>query len=307
MRFKGLDLNLLVVLDALLAERNVSRAGSALHLSQSATSGALARLRAFFGDDLLVPQGRNMVPTAMGAALAPQVRNALLQIEGTIIARPGFDPETARRDIRIVASDYVMVTWLAPIVSALSREAPGLRFRISPPSSDPVEQLEAGAADLLLMPDKYLSDDHPSVRCFEDSYCVIACSDNPAIGTKLTEEAFYDLPHVDAVFPTIVPGYSDWFTRQSGRERRVEVQAGGFTAIPYFVIGSRRIALVHERLAKLYAANLPLRIFPAPVKIPRIVESLQWHRFAEEDESLRWVRGQILGHSAIGDIDTNDP
>jgi len=307
MRFKGLDLNLLVVLDALLAERNVSRAGNVLNLSQSATSGALARLREYFGDDLLVQQGRNMVPTAMGSALAPQVRNALLQIEGTIIARPGFDPATARRDFRIVASDYVMVTWLAPIVAALSRDAPGLRFRISPPSSDPVEQLEAGAADLLLMPEKYLSDDHPSVRCFEDTYCVIACADNPAIGEELSAEAFYALPHVDAVFPTIVPGYSDWFTRQSGRERRVEVQAGGFTAIPYFVIGSRRIALVHERLAKLYAAHLPLRVFPAPVEIPTIIESLQWHRFAEDDESLRWVRGQILGYSGIDEIDGSDP
>ncbi|WP_290771023.1 LysR family transcriptional regulator [Hoeflea sp.] len=307
MRFKGLDLNLLVVLDALLTTRNVSRAGEVLNLSQSATSGALARLRDYFGDTLLVQQGRGMVPTPLGAALAPQIRNALTQIEGTIIARPGFEPAIADREIRIIASDYVMVVWLAPVISAIAMEAPGLRFRIDPPTVDPEGQLDSGSADLLLMPGKYLAEQHPSAHCFDDEYCVIACERNPEIGSSISVEEFYAASHVDAAFPTVVPGYTDWFTRQSGQERQVGVLAGGFAALPYFVLGSRRIALVHKRLARIYAEHLPIRMLPAPFDIPKIEERLQWHRFADEDECLRWVRERILGHDAIDGIDNTDP
>lgn len=300
MRFKGLDLNLLVVLDALLATRNVSHAGTKLNLSQSATSGALARLREYFQDDLLMQKGRTMVPTDLGVALQRQVRSVLMQIEGTVIERPGFDPARAEREVKIIASDYVMITWLAPILADLSRRAPLLRFEVAGPAKDPIHALETGGADLLLMPEKYLADDHPSTRCFSDVYCVIAWDQNTQITEGLDLELFYRLGHVDAVFPTVVPGYSDWFMRQGGRDRRIEVRAGGFGTLPHFVVGTDRIAVVHQRLAQMYAAHMPLRILPSPVEIPNIVESLQWHRHAEENECLTWVRHQILGHNLAG-------
>jgi DNA-binding transcriptional LysR family regulator len=277
-----------------LATRNVSHAGERLHLSQSATSGALARLREYFDDDLLIQQGRAMVPTHLGAALQPQVRSALMQIEDTIIARPGFDPALEQREIRIIASDYVMVTWLAPVFARLAGTAPGLRFQVSLPTKDPIGALETGVADLLLMPEKYASNQHPSTACFEDTYCVIACLQNDKIGKTLDLDTFYDTPHVDAVFPTVEPVYSEWFMRQSGRERRIEIRAGGFTALPHFVIGTERIAVVHRRLAEQFAAHMPLQILDTPVEIPRIVESLQWHRRSEENECLSWVRSEIL-------------
>ena len=187
-----------------------------------------------------------------------------------------------------------MIIWLAPIFARLSKSAPGLRFEVASPTKDPIEALETGVADLLLMPEKYISDQHPSTPCFEDTYCVIACMQNWDIGETLDLDTFFDTPHVDAVFPTLAPGYSEWFMRQSGRERRIEVRAGGFTALPHFVIGTDRIAVVHRRLAKQFASHLPLRILEAPVEIPRIVESLQWHRHSEENECLAWVRSEIL-------------
>jgi len=304
MRFKGLDLNLLVVLDALLATRNVSHAGEKLNLSQSASSGALARLREYFNDELLVQKGRTMVPTDLAATLQPQVRSALMQIESSIIARPEFDPAKESRDIRIIASDYVMLTWLAPIVAELSRIAPMLRFHILPPNIDPEHALNTGAVDFLLMPDKYLSDSHPSSLCFEDSHCVISCAKNPKVGQTIDIDTFYNLGHVDAAFQTVVPGYSDWFLRRSGRERRIEVYAGGFSILPYFVIGTERIAVVHRRLAEQFAEHLPLRIVEAPIEIPKIVESLQWHRHAKDNECLTWVRAKILEGSSIDMADT---
>ena len=303
MRFKGLDLNLLVVLDALLATRNVSHAGERLNLSQSATSGALARLRAYFNDELLVQKGRTMVPTDLGMMLQPEVRGALMQIEGTIISRPGFDPMHEQRTIRIIASDYVAITWLAPVIANLEADAPGLRFEVASPLQDPVIELNTGAADLLLMPDKYLANDHPSAPCFEDSYCAIAWTENQFIGDTLDVTTFYQLGHVDTVFPTMSPGYSDWFMRQSGHERRIEARVGSFTALPHFVIGTNRIAVVHQRLANQFANHLPLRVLNIPIAIPKLVERLQWHRNANENECLTWVKDRILAGNGIDNAD----
>src|SRR5579883_2295229 len=107
MHFRNLDLNLLVALDALLAERNITQAGKRLHLTQSAMSGALARLREYFGDELLAQVGRKMVPTPLGKSLTEPVRNALHNIQATIATKTRFDPATSKRHFKFMMSDYV--------------------------------------------------------------------------------------------------------------------------------------------------------------------------------------------------------
>ena len=124
----GLDLNLLVALDALFAEKSVSRAGERLHLSQSATSGALARLREVFGDPLLVPVGRRMVMTPVAEALVEPVRNFLLQAEAILNNHPVFDPGSSTRKFRILMSDYVETVLLAEALPRIEQSAPGIRF-----------------------------------------------------------------------------------------------------------------------------------------------------------------------------------
>lgn len=294
MRFKGLDLNLLVALDVLLTERNVSRAADRLFLSQSATSGALARLRDYFGDELLVQVGRKMVLTPRAQALAAKVRAALMQIDGTIIQPPQFDPATVRRTIRIVASDYVIIAELAQAIRAIRAQAPGLTLIVNPPQDQPAQSLDQGEIDLLLMPEVYLSQDHPSEAYFEDTYVAVVWAGSTAHGATLTEDQFFAARHVTMQFAPRTPTYEAWFMKNRGEDRQAAVVAGSFAAVPFLIEGTDNVALLHRRLALRFAQMMPLRILPSPVPIPPLVEHLQWHGMTAGDECLTWVRQQIL-------------
>ena len=294
MRFKGLDLNLLVALDVLLTEQNVSRAADRLFLSQSATSGALARLRDYFGDELLVQVGRRMVLTARAQALAAKVRAALMQIDGTIIQAPVFDPATVKRTIRMVASDYVLIAELAAAVRVINALAPELTLVMNPPGDEPAEALERGEIDLLVMPEVYLSPEHPSEFYFDDDYVVAVWSGSALYGEAMTVEEFFAARHVTMQFAARTPSFETWFVKNRGEERKVAVVAGSFTAVPFLIEGTDNVALLHGRLARRFAAMMPLRILPSPVQIPPLVEHLQWHGMSAGDDCLTWVRQQIL-------------
>jgi len=121
MHFNGLDLNLLVALDVLLTERNITLASRRLHLSQSAASGALARLRDYFGDELLTQVGRRMVLTPLGESLAAPVRDILLRVETTVQTRPQFDPASARHHFKLLMSDYVATVLMTRAIGWLGR------------------------------------------------------------------------------------------------------------------------------------------------------------------------------------------
>ncbi len=297
MRFKGLDMNLLVALDCLLAEKNVSRAAEKLFLSQSATSGALTRLRDYFEDELLVQLGRNMVMTPRAIELLPAVRNVLLQVDGTIIKRPDFDPKTVRRDIRIIASDYMITVALAPALRRIQPLAPDLTFQLIPPRENPCERLERGEVEFVAMPDLYLSPNHPSLPLFSDTYRAVAWSGNDLVqGDTISIEDFLKMRHVAVNFNEKGPSFEEWFTQRFGAERVVEVSTSSYSSVPYLIIGTNRIALMHRRMAETFAAVLPLKLLVPPVDIPPIQETLQWHLFNDSDECLKWVRAQLLQH-----------
>ncbi|HWU61368.1 MAG TPA: LysR family transcriptional regulator [Ensifer sp.] len=299
MRFKGLDMNLLVALDCLLTEKNVSRAAERLCLSQSATSGALTRLREYFDDELLVQLGRNMVMTPRSAELLPAVRNILLQVEGTIIMRPDFDPTTARRDIRIIASDYMTTVALAPALRLIQPMAPDLNFHIFAPRENPRERLERGEVDFLAMPDLYLSPDHPSVPLFSDTYSAVVWAENDLVqGDTISIEDFLKMRHVAVNFNANGPSFEEWFTQRFGADRAVEVSTSSYSSVPYLIIGTQRIALMHRKMAETFAAVLPLKLLTPPVEVPPIQETLQWHLYNDSDKCLKWVRGQLVQHIA---------
>ena len=150
MRFGRLDLNLLVALDALLTERSVSLAADRLCLSQSATSSALGRLRDYFGDELLVLQGKRMHPTAFADELMPQVKASLRQLEAMLAKSPNFDPATSQRTFRIVTSDYVQASIIVPLVAELALEAPGIQLDCQLPNLTISEHLDEGSIDVVI-------------------------------------------------------------------------------------------------------------------------------------------------------------
>ncbi len=293
MRFKGLDLNLLVALDVLLREKNVSNAALKLNLSQSATSGALSRLRDYFDDELLVQVGRRMVLSPRALELSGKVRAALMQIDGTIIQSSSFDPASVERSVRVVASDYVTISVLRHAIGEISRKAPGLRIIIEPPPSVPNEAVERGEIDLLVMPEPYLSPDHPFEDFFSDGYVVVAWQGNEKYGQSISEAEYYAGRHITVQFERNRNSYEAAFMKKQGAERDVAVVAGSFGALPFMIVGTDYLALMHKSLADAYAKMLPLRLLPSPIAIPDLVECIQWHAHAQGDECLAWVRAQF--------------
>jgi len=290
MRFGRLDLNLLVALDALLTEKSVSLAADRLCLSQSATSSALGRLREYFGDDLLVVKGRNMILTTRAEELIEPVRAVLEQIRTTIAIAPAFDPATADRQVRFMASDYSTQVLLADALAELEHDAPNMRFEIQPMHESPVEALERGYIDLLLTIDYAISADHPSLILFQDDYVVVGWEGNPAMQGPMTRETYFDLGHVTARFGKArVPAFDDWFVRRQKQQRRVEVVAPTFLSLPGLIINTNRIGTVHRRLAEQIVKTMPLVMREIPFHFPPIREALQWHISNSNDRALRWV------------------
>lgn len=295
MRFGRLDLNLLVALDVLLEERNVSRAAARLNLSQSAMSGALARLREFFGDDLLVQIGRSMTPTPLAVSLEAPVRDILLRVQMTIEARPDFDPATAERTFRVIGSDYITEVLLALVMQRLRRQAPGIRLEITPPDELAIDKLNNGAADIMISPEQYLSRDHPSAVLFEEGYRCVVCRDNAKIGDTMSIEEYLAMGHVAVRFgKTRTPSFEQWFLDSYAIERRIEVVVSDFTSVPRFIVGTDLIGTMHGRLAALYCDVLPLRSIPAPIGFPVLKEMMQWHRHFDRDPALVWLRGVMM-------------
>lgn len=297
MHFRNLDLNLLVALDSLLLERNITQAGKRVNLSQSAMSSALARLREYFGDELLTQVGRRMVCTPLGESLVEPVRKILLQIQATVAAQPSFDPGTATRCFRLMMSDYVATVLMSKALPLIERLAPQVRIEVlCNDVSSPFDELDRADIDLLIMPQRYLRDAHPYDVLFQDEFTGVTWKENPLVAAdgSMTVEQYLALGHVTARFATARASTVDeWFVTQLGHERRVELVAMNFNSVFSSLVGTRRVATIHKRLARYYEQYLPIRLFEVPFELPCLAEAMQWHRHFNTDPGTLWLRGVL--------------
>jgi LysR family transcriptional regulator, nod-box dependent transcriptional activator len=298
MELSQFDLNLLVVLDALLAEKNVTHAGRRIHLSQPATSAALSRLRRSFQDQLLVPVGGKMVLTPLGQSLVKPVRNLLLQAQATVGTKTRFDPMESRRHFSVAASDYVVTVFLADALAGIQKQAPYVTFELVPTSERAVETLEAGNLDFMIAPEIFASKLHPKMALFEDTHTVIAWTKNSRVAATISLADYLDLGHVAIhVGEGAGPNFDEMYLRRLKYKRRAEVVTHSFDVVPHLVVGTDRIATIATRLAKKYAKLLPLKLIPFPVAVPPMIEVLQWHKYRDQDPAHMWLR-QALGAQA---------
>src|SRR5690606_21722497 len=295
MRFNGLDLNLLLALQVLLEERNVTRAARRLNISQPAMSAALARLRDYFQDDILVPQGRQMLPTVQAQALAEPVRRMLGELDQLLTSAAVFDPATSRRTFRIVASDYITASLIGPLLRQLTPAAPHVRLEIMLPCEEAAQLVVEGQADLVITPEDFMDPDHPAELLCEESQVVVGCRDNPALSAGvISTEDFERLGHVAVhVGSNRVPSFADRQLERMGSSRRVELTCGCFTVVPWLLCGTQRLAVMHERLALPMVERFPLAFAPLPFACPVMREMIQYHKARAADEGLRWLRAQL--------------
>lgn len=299
MRFNGLDLNLLLALQVLLEERNVTRAARRLNISQPAMSAALARLRDYFQDDLLVAQGRQMHPTAQAESLAGPVRQFLADLDALLASAAVFDPATTQRSFRVVASDYITASLLGPLIQRLATTAPRIRLEIMLPCEEAAQLVMEGQADLTITPEDFLDPDQPAELLCEERQVVVAWSGHPSLQGELSALQFESLGHVAVhVGSNRVPSFADRQLERSGSRRRVDVTCGCFTVVPWLIVGTPRLAVMHERLARQMTARFPLAVHPLPFEFPVMREMIQYHRAREGDAGLAWLRAELKAEVA---------
>lgn len=294
MRFNRFDLNLLVVLDALLTELSITKAGEKVFLSQSATSGALSRLREYFNDPILTQVGRKMMLTPLGESLVIPVRESLMQVQSTLESRPNIDISQSERHISIIMSDAPNIIIFSKAVKEASKIAPNITFETVPLPYEPLDELEQGNVDFILLPDKFLAENHPSIELLEENFVVICWDQHNELTDTISREQYKNLGHVMTKFgPRANPGLDAWVTSRSGVERRSEVIVNTFSAVPAFIVGTQRIATVHRRLAKLWASYLPIKILEEPFDIPNFSWCIQWHEIQNTDPVITWF-GELM-------------
>ncbi|MEU2064763.1 LysR family transcriptional regulator [Streptomyces sp. NPDC013455] len=289
MNLARLDLNLVVALHALLKERNVTRAGQRIGLSQPAMSAALARLRRHFDDDLLARVGGHYELTALAQVLLDRTSTAYDVLERLFASQADFDPATESREFKLVASDYAVAVFGTELARVVHQEAPGIRLRFTQTSPTVVDDTATllSATDGLLMPHGVISG-FPATDLYQDRWVFLVADDHPGVPDRLTRQDLARLPWV-----TYQRTYDAPAVRQLGMlgiEPRVEVSVDSFQLLPLLVAGTRRIALVQARLAHLLMPIAPVRVLEPPYEAVPVQEAMWWHPVHTHDASHIWLR-----------------
>lgn len=306
MRLHKLDLNALLVFDALMEHRSVTRAARSLHLGQPALSAALARLREHYGDALLVRSGGAMVPSSLASSLAGPVRELLRQAEGIAHARANFDPAVARRRFTISVSDYTSSVLMPQAMALLAGEAPGvhLTLRVTPAPDSPdlsptVEALDRRQYDFSVVPRGTHSPRHRAEVLVVDDYRCIARVDHPVVRTRLSLKQYATLQHtvVELSDGRGAAMLDEQALVRAGVSRRVGPVVERFGMLGEVVARTDCIATLPARMAALLASRLPLRVLAPPVALPPLTELVQWKPAHDADAGMSWLR-QLLQRAA---------
>jgi DNA-binding transcriptional LysR family regulator len=290
-----IDLNLLVTLQALLEERNVTRAAQRLHLTQPSVSVRLAKLRRIFRDPLLVAGPRGMLPTTRALELLEPLRTTLNGLTRLLNSDEAFDPQNAQITWHISCADYAEQAILLPLLTELRKLAPATRIAIHPISHTEVAKLtESGIVDLALMARDFAP---PSLRnkvLFKERYVFVARKEHPVFKQPLTLARFCELDHV-LVSPDGggFVGPTDLALRKLGRERQVTVSVPHFLFVPQLLRTSDLVSVLPERL--LTHGTHDLRVADPPLTIAGYEMVMVWHERSHLDPAHRWLRDTIHG------------
>ena len=295
-----IDLNLLVVFDALMRERHVGRAAEQLCLSQSATSHALGRLRSLLGDPLFTRHPRGVEPTSRACGLAAPIGDVLAGVRAIVRAETPFDPERLHRTFRIAAHDLTVLMVLAPLMSKLHTIAPSVNVRaLAINHATVIDDLDRGKLDFALgalgdMPQRI-----QKIPVFSDSFIGIARKDHPKLENgRMSLDMFVGLPHALVSWSGDVDGRVDRVLATLGLRRRVALTVTSFLALP-FVIGSSDIISVLPRLAAVRMAETAgLSLFPLPIEVEPFTSYIIGMRKISSQPDVAWFSNVMLAAGA---------
>ncbi len=301
MQLNRFDLNLLIALDALLHEKNVTRAAERVFVSQPAMSAALQKLRDYFDDSLLVRVGRDMELTPRGLSLVEPVREALLRIQATLGAQPSFDPKTVKRTFTVIVTDEAVPRIVPAVLRRVAREAPGIQCHLEQVSHTSLTRLEYGDADLCLCLDilrffgiRSYPDTLRAVELRPVHWVGAVCRDHPTLGEELTLEQYQSLPHVFARPNGHTAPVEELVRRLLNMDIDVRATGQSLLELPFMLPGTPLVATLPERVARLVAPVVPLKTLALPFDLLESHEVLLWHKRNEPDPGHAWLRDLFI-------------
>lgn len=300
MDFHGVDLNLLVAFNALMSERNVTRAATQVGVSQPAMSAALSRLRILLGDPLFQRSSTGLIPTPRARDLALPVEEALRQIELAMISQPVFQPETASVTFKLGLQDYPTLVLLPPLIAALERSMPGVTLNVIAfnDRNAAVDLLDAGEIDAAIGVSPTDTDARIRTRpLLRDEFVTIVSRDNLAARRPMDLNSYLELQHVLVSPEGQMHGLVDQTLAQQGNKRKLALTLPQLFAVPAVIARTNWVATILKRAALQSQASHRLMLFPPPIALPEIVFHLIWHRRSDNNPAQLWFRGFIEKHS----------
>ncbi|HYM31388.1 MAG TPA: LysR family transcriptional regulator [Candidatus Cybelea sp.] len=290
----AVDLNLLPVFEALIAERSVTRAAARLGLTQPAASHALARLRALLGDPLLVRAAGGMQPTPRALALAPKIAEVLFDVRGALGPAAVFEPARSRRRFVLAMSDYAAFTLGPALLSRLRAEAPGASLVIRHASRAlGFAMLESGEAELIVGTFPHPPAWQHGETLAEDALVCAMRRGHPAARRRFDLPAYLAAEHLNVSLRGESSGNVDDTLASLGHRRRVVATVGHFLVAPSLVAASDLIATEPMRVMRPFAREFGLVLRPPPFAVPKFTLTQMWHRRMAEDDGHRWLRERV--------------
>jgi DNA-binding transcriptional LysR family regulator len=306
MNLSGIDLNRLLVLHAVLSERSVTRAAAVLHVTPSAISNALARLRTTFNDPLLVRSGRGLVLTPRAAALAPALAGAVAALARVVEEPARFDAVRSTRTFTLACSDAEQISEVPRIATAFARKLPRATLQVM--SVDQLESkggLASREVDVVIAPAPSRRPANRSRRdvctadLYEETGVLVVRKRHPHLRGRMSKEQFNTLRHIDILLalggPGIGHGIVEEFFASHGLHRDVAISVPSFSAAAAIAAHTNWVAGMPRRMATVFLRQMPLTIVAMPVPAVRFRMQLMWHERTDKDAGAQFFRAVILG------------
>jgi DNA-binding transcriptional LysR family regulator len=289
------DLNLFVVLHAVLEEGSATRAAKRLNVTQSAVSNALGRLRSGLGDPLVVRSGRGLVPTPRATELRPVVAQAIAHLQTVVDRGRGFDPCASTRTFTVAAADNHQTSEAPRIAAAFATALPLAALRmVSADFLAASNGLASGEIDLAIVP-AVIADQGPcSEHVFRERACLVVRRDHPRVRGKITPKLFNELAHIDVEVALGKKGVgherAEQHWKSVGLVRRVAITVPYFTTAAMMASRTDCLAGLPSRAAEVLCEAFPIRIARTTFSLPSMLMSMMWHERTDADPGARYFR-----------------
>ncbi|MBI4291161.1 MAG: LysR family transcriptional regulator [Betaproteobacteria bacterium] len=290
MRLKDIDLNLLVVFQQLIKDRQVSAAAASLELSQPAVSSALNRLRRILGDELFVRTGRGMLPTPFAEKLIEKIADALHTINGALNEQGAFDPLTATHNFTLSMADIGEVFFLPRFMAALSQDAPHVTMASVRHAANLPEDMAHGKVDLAVGALPVLKTNFFQRRLFPQRYVCLFRKGHPLDKPKITPTEFAAAEHVIVIAPGTGHARMNEIMLRAGVRRIVPLRVPHWVSVADILPTTNLVATVPETFAARGAAYFGLKYVPHPIKLPQVQINLYWHARYHREPANQWLR-----------------